>query len=317
MNYVDVLLCVLVILFTWIGTQKGFILGVIDLTCWLGGLILTFLVYHYVASFFDKYLLPANTWNILIGFLISLIFIRVILSYFAQLALKRIPLQAHKKTVNKAFGIFPGFINGIIYAMIATLLISFIPLSEGMSNEAEKSKIVASLSRGIEYAETKFDPVLHDVNRSLTNVIRKPHTEKTIKLPFTIKNAKPRPDLEAKMLVLVNKERHAAGLKPLKADPEITPVARKHSNDMFSRSYFSHISPEGATPFDRLKEGKITFRAAGENLALAQTLSLAHTGLMNSPGHRANILHKSFGRVGIGILDGNIYGIMVTQNFRD
>ncbi len=38
---------------------------------------------------------------------------------------------------------------------------------------------------------------------------------------------------------------------------------------------------------------------------------------MNSPGHRANILHKDFGRVGIGIMDGGIRGLMVTQNFRD
>jgi uncharacterized protein YkwD len=155
------------------------------------------------------------------------------------------------------------------------------------------------------------------VSHSLTKIIKKPSPEKLIKLPFTVKKAKPRPDLEAKMLILVNNERKAAGLKLLKADPEITPVARKHSEDMFSRGYFSHVSPEGTTPFDRLQKGKITFITAGENLALAQTLALAHTGLMKSPGHRANILHKSFGRVGIGILDGSVYGIMVTQNFRN
>lgn len=51
--------------------------------------------------------------------------------------------------------------------------------------------------------------------------------------------------------------------------------------------------------------------------ALAPTLSQAHTGLMNSPGHRANILNNGFGRVGIGILDAGIYGLMITQNFRN
>jgi len=45
----------------------------------------------------------------------------------------------------------------------------------------------------------------------------------------------------------------------------------------------------------------VSFRTAGENLALAPTVQIAHTGLMNSPGHRANILHSQFGRVGIGI----------------
>jgi len=38
---------------------------------------------------------------------------------------------------------------------------------------------------------------------------------------------------------------------------------------------------------------------------------------MNSPGHRANILHKDFGRVGIGIMDGGIRGLMVSQEFRN
>lgn len=61
----------------------------------------------------------------------------------------------------------------------------------------------------------------------------------------------------------------------------------------------------------------IRFVVAGENLALAQNLLLAHDGLMNSPGHRANILREAFGRVGIGILDGGIYGLMVTQKFRN
>ena len=47
------------------------------------------------------------------------------------------------------------------------------------------------------------------------------------------------------------------------------------------------------------------------------TLPIAHNGLMNSPGHRANILRPEFGRVGIGIMDGGLRGLMVTQKFRN
>jgi uncharacterized protein YkwD len=119
------------------------------------------------------------------------------------------------------------------------------------------------------------------------------------------------------MLVLVNEERAKAGLKPVRADSEIQVVARKHSADMFARGYFSHINPDREDPFDRMRKGGIKFLAAGENLALAQTLTIAHNGLMNSPGHRANILQPAFGRLGIGILDGGIRGLMVTQNFRN
>jgi hypothetical protein len=102
------------------------------------------------------------------------------------------------------------------------------------------------------------------------------------------------------MLELVNRERAAAGLAPLAADPELTEVARRHSVDMFARGYFSHHTPEGKDPFDRIRAADVRFRTAGENLALAPTLPDAHTGLMNSPGHRANILRPQFGRVGIG-----------------
>jgi uncharacterized protein YkwD len=86
---------------------------------------------------------------------------------------------------------------------------------------------------------------------------------------------------------------------------------------MFERGYFAHLTPEGKDPFDRMREAHIRFYLAGENLALAQTLDIAHQGLMNSKGHRENILRTGFGRVGIGVLDGGVYGIMVSQEFRN
>jgi uncharacterized protein YkwD len=119
------------------------------------------------------------------------------------------------------------------------------------------------------------------------------------------------------MLELVNAEREAAGLGRLAPDPELTEVARAHSADMFARGYFAHVSPDGLDPFDRMKRSGVSFRAAGENLALAPTVRVAHTGLMNSPGHRANILRPTFGRLGVGIVDGGYRGIMVSQEFRN
>ncbi len=66
-----------------------------------------------------------------------------------------------------------------------------------------------------------------------------------------------------------------------------------------------------------MREANVRFLTAGENLALAQSLQIAHTGLMNSPGHCANILQRDFGRGGIGIRDGGMHGLMVTQDFRN
>jgi uncharacterized protein YkwD len=86
---------------------------------------------------------------------------------------------------------------------------------------------------------------------------------------------------------------------------------------MFVKGYFSHVNTEGKNPFQRMKDASISFGTAGENIALAQTVEIAHTNLMNSPGHKANILNPAFKRLGIGILDGGFHGLMITQDFRD
>src|SRR5436305_1088292 len=151
----------------------------------------------------------------------------------------------------------------------------------------------------------------------LNRLTIRPESNERVELGYAVKNAQPRPDLEARMLEMVNRERVAAGLKPLAPDPALVEVARAHSADMFARGYFAHVTPEGSSPFDRMAEAHVTFRIAGENLALAPTVKVAHTGLMNSPGHRANILRPEFGRVGIGITDGGFRGIMVSQEFRN
>ena len=142
------------------------------------------------------------------------------------------------------------------------------------------------------------------IARTLNLLTVQPDSNERVTLPFTVTSSRPRPDLEQQMLDLVNEERIANGLQPLAPDPELTEVARRHSADMFNRGYFAHDTPEGLTPFNRMRDANVRFLVAGENLALAPTVSVAHTGLMNSPGHRANILRPQFGRVGIGIMDG-------------
>ena len=86
---------------------------------------------------------------------------------------------------------------------------------------------------------------------------------------------------------------------------------------MFEKGYFSHNSPEGKTPFDRIDTAQIQYKAAGENLAYAPSVEVAHEGLMNSPGHKENILRPEFGTLGVGVIDGGINGKMFCQEFTD
>ena len=114
---------------------------------------------------------------------------------------------------------------------------------------------------------------------------------------------------ENKVLELVNVERQKAGLKPLAMDESLRNVARKKSEDMQAKKYFSHTSPTYGSPFDMMKQFGITYKSAGENIAMGQkTPEEVVTAWMNSPGHRANILKTSFTHLGVGyVASGNYW----------
>jgi uncharacterized YkwD family protein len=118
---------------------------------------------------------------------------------------------------------------------------------------------------------------------------------------------------EQKMINLVNQERQRNGLKPLEVDYQLVQLARMKSQDMVDKNYFSHQSPTYGSPFDMMKNAGVRYRWAGENIAGAGSVDRAHTSLMNSPGHRANILNTNFTH--IGIVYGGPYGMMFTQMF--
>ncbi|EGL82540.1 Sporulation uncharacterized protein YkwD [Caldalkalibacillus thermarum TA2.A1] len=122
---------------------------------------------------------------------------------------------------------------------------------------------------------------------------------------------------EQKMVELVNQERQQRGLSPLKVDADLVKVARIKAQDMIDNNYFDHHSPTYGSPFDMLNHFGVEFRIAGENLAGNPSVEGAHQSLMNSEGHRANILNGQYGKVGIGIVDGGPYGKMFVQLFTD
>ncbi|CAH1194251.1 hypothetical protein PAECIP111892_01506 [Paenibacillus auburnensis] len=100
---------------------------------------------------------------------------------------------------------------------------------------------------------------------------------------------------------LVNKERAAAGLSPVSALDSLNKVAAAKATDMRTNNYFSHTSPTYGSPFDMMATFGITYRAAGENIAMGQkSPQEVMTAWMNSEGHRANILSANFNYIGVG-----------------
>jgi len=106
---------------------------------------------------------------------------------------------------------------------------------------------------------------------------------------------------EKQLADMINKERAKKGLKPLQLDAELSKWARTKSQDMVNKNYFAHQSPTYGNVSTMLKNGGVSFRYAGENLAKAGSVSLAHSTLMNSSIHRSNILNSNYTHVGVGI----------------
>ncbi|NLH01700.1 MAG: secretion protein [Clostridiales bacterium] len=118
---------------------------------------------------------------------------------------------------------------------------------------------------------------------------------------------------EKRVVELVNQQRAANGLAPLTLSTALSNAARAKSQDMHDKKYFSHNSPTYGSPFDMLKSFGISYRTAGENIAMGYTTPEAvMNAWMNSPGHRANILNASYTKIGVGyVADGNYW----TQEF--
>ncbi|MEE8498101.1 MAG: CvpA family protein [Acidimicrobiia bacterium] len=113
---------------------------------------------------------------------------------------------------------------------------------------------------------------------------------------------------------LVNAARISAGRAPLVWRDALAEVGVGHATEMYLDGYFAHSSPKTGDVGDRVSDAGIRFSVAGENLALAATVTEVHEGLMNSPGHRANLEADFYDSIGIAVVRGPL-GLMVVQVF--
>lgn len=113
---------------------------------------------------------------------------------------------------------------------------------------------------------------------------------------------------------LVNEARLAAGLAPLAWSDQLATVGASHAVEMYVDGYFAHHSPVTGDIGGRLQAAGVSYSVGGENLALAATVSEVHGGLMDSPGHRANIEADFYDTIGIAVVSGPL-GLMTVQVF--
>ncbi|WP_227268339.1 CAP domain-containing protein [Roseobacter weihaiensis] len=137
-------------------------------------------------------------------------------------------------------------------------------------------------------------------------------------------------DLEQQMLELINEERTSQGLNTVALEVRLNESSEDHSQWMLDQDQFSHTGVNGSSAGDRMRDADFDFEGAwswGENIAyqsergapgLSDDVVDLHNSLMDSPGHRANILNPDYEVIGLGIEVGDFDGfeaVMVTQNF--
>ena len=325
-NFIDIAILLVVAWNLADGIRRGFIGSLADLIAFVLSVIVSITFYVQLADFASsQWSIPALLARPL-AFAVLWIATSTLAGWIGRLVGAPFAALLRGSPLDILLSIPPAAAKGLLVAgFILTILLAVPPLAEGMPGQREFAAVRESIQQSSLAGElvqrtavldrTAREVVGEPLSETLTLLTVKPDTDERIALDFRIDNPALDSASEDRMFELLNDERRKAGLRLLVRDPTIDQVARAYSIQMLQRGYFSHETPEGQTPFDRMRAGGADFVVAGENLALAPTVALAHQGLMDSPGHRANILRPEFGRVGIGAAVADGRGRMFTQNF--
>jgi uncharacterized protein YkwD/uncharacterized membrane protein required for colicin V production len=316
MNRVDAVILLILALYGFTGFRRGFLAVALD---WLGlAAAVGVALWLYPAAgrwLSARYgLIPALSR--ILGFLVLLLATRLLWAVMVGLIWRRIPRVLRRSKVDRIAGILPGLLQGTVVVSLGLIALAALPLPIVPHPEIARSPLGSALLAWGTTAQASVQRWMGNTVRDLITFHALPVKEgERVDLPFKTAQPASDPEAEAAMLHLLNAERRQRGLPPLHLNERLRHLAREHSQDMLAQGYFAHDDPEGHTPFDRMRAAGIPFHAAGENLAFAPTVEVAHSGLMNSPGHRANILNRAYHRVGIGALHAPPFGIMFSQEF--
>jgi uncharacterized protein YkwD len=322
LNWVDYGVLLIVFLAVLSGIQRGFIVGALDLLGLGATLVAAVVGYRPVAAWLvDTFDVPMGLASV--GALIGIAVLTQTVYWWVLAPLLRsvyrlIGAVGPLAALDRLLGVVPGAIQGIVLAGLLLLPFGLLPIVPSVSAGIERSFIGSWL---VNTAVANAPEVESRLGRDLAesfSFLAPPQAETGRALDLgRVGTLEPDPEAEQRMLELLNQARQSVGLSPLVVDEALREVARGHSREMFERSYFSHTSPVTGSPADRARQAGIRPRVIGENLAYAPNVRIAHEGLMDSPGHRENILRPTYGRVGIGIIKSQFRGSMYTQNFRD
>lgn len=322
LGLLDIALIIFILVFALDGYRRGFLGGVFSLLGLAFGFFLAQNFYLAVGSWLA---LQVGLLSSLADLLAMIVLFSVGVGLFSWVvgiffrAFGSFLLFGPIGLLNSLAGFLVGGVTGLILLALFIRLSLVIPGTEPVASVISASPVATEANTLLKKIAPSIETTLGEISRGI------PRLNRSVNLPEGGEGGKldlpegiavwEDPEAEAMMLRLLNQERAVAGLKPVRADDSLRVVARAHSAEMFRLKYFAHESPVTGTPFDRLRKAGIRYDMAAENLAYAPTVEVAHRGLMNSTGHRRNILTPEFTKVGIGVMQSQLWGKMFTQLF--
>lgn len=316
MNWVDFVIIALLLFFIYESIGRNFLSEVLDSLSFIIAFFASLRFYNEFAIFYLNAFHVPGSLSKIFGFLTVWFLVETVFFGIIHFVLFRfIKNVQFPKWLNNLSAI-PALFRGLVFVSIILVLLGTFPIQPLIKKDILNSTIGSIILSETHRLEAPLKNVFGGITEDTFSFLTiKPRSDETVDLGFKTTEFSPNLAMEEQLITLVNRERTSRNLQPLTKIDKLTQIGRGHSADMFTRGYFAHNSPEGKSVADRANEAGYVYLVIGENLAYAPTVELAHKGLMDSKGHRENILSPEFNKIGIGILDGGVYGLMVTQVF--
>lgn len=319
LTWIDAIFFGVLVYFFIKGWARGFLYLSTSVVSFGFSLIISLRLTRPVGVLLSDYVNIPSVWSGIVAYFMIAFVSQTVLSYVFSSLLSKTAPSVKNSHINRFVGsVFSGF-SGVLLFSIFLFFVLLVPVQGSVKQAIRDSTIAPVVIAFIDEYGGPLPKVLSDSAKQLTEFLTI-NPNSTERLPLKIGEIRVMEIDEVgeeQMLQLVNNERERIGLPPLTISFAIREVARQHSIAMLKEKYFSHRDAFGDDVGDRLTESGVKYFFAGENLAYAPDIHTAHTGLMDSPGHKQNLLDPDFRRVGVGIVDAGIWGKMVTQVFAD
>jgi uncharacterized protein YkwD/uncharacterized membrane protein required for colicin V production len=319
MNFLDIIIIVLLLAGVGMGIQRGFLRTSLDLIVLGTAAFAGAMLYRPIGDRLGDWLgvegAGFNAISLVLGAIAVMAILNMLISWAVTPHLLALRTSEPVRIADSGLGVIPGMGYGILFGAMLTLALGFVSLGDSIDRGLANSNLATHLRAGATAITTGLAQRTEMDLADFTYVVV-PESDASYRIsPVDADNISVEEAYEFEMIDMVNRERADRGISTLTFDPDLVPVARAHSREMLELGYFAHTSPNTGTLADRLSAAGVGYTQAGENLAYAPTLGIAHRGLMQSEGHRANILEPGFQRIGIGIVSGPDGTLMVTQVF--